>query len=228
MRMNIAITGANGLIGGSLINELDPGLFSVTPIDLPDVDATNYRQLLRATKGADALIHLAWKDLIPNVQNNTVDPANMCMVDNAYGVAAANGIHRIIMGSSNQAHGYDITDSDGRIRPTTAPDAPANAYGQEKLEMEALGKEYATKYGLEVVCLRIGNVNSADLPKPTIDGRPQRWLSKRDLGRLVSICLQAEVIPDNFQVVYGVSNGSIFDWVNPFGFRPLDTAARSS
>lgn len=129
------------------------------------------------------------------------------------------------MGSSNQAHGYDVIDSDNRIRPTTLPDTPANAYGHEKLEMEALGREYAAKHGLEVVCLRIGNVNDTDLPKPTTDVRPQRWLSKRDLGRLVTACLQAETVPDNFQIVYGVSRGSVFDWVNPFGFTPLDSAS---
>ena len=223
--MNIAITGARGLVGGAVVQELDPQLFTVTPLDLPELDVTNYEELLDATRNADALIHFAWKDLIPNVQNNTKDPANMLMVQNAYDVAVANGIRRVIMGSSNQGHGYDVTDADGRIRPSTIPDRPVNEYGHEKLAMEALGRRYASNHGLEVICVRIGNVNAEDQPKPTTDGRPQRWLSKRDLGKLITACLTAEVIPNNFQIVYGVSNGSVFDPINQFGFEPSDSAS---
>ena len=223
--MNIAITGANGLVGSAVRNELDPTLFSVTPLDLRELDATNYEALLRATVGADAIVHFAWKDLIANVRADSRDPANLTMVDNVYKAAVANGISRVIMGSSNQAHGYDITDADNRIRPTTLPDTPPNEYGSEKLEMEAQGREYASQLGLEVICLRIGNVNAENLPKPTTDGRPQRWLSKRDLGRLVTACLIAKQVPDNFQIISGVSDGSVFDWINPLGFRPLDSAS---
>lgn len=222
--MNVAITGSGGLVGNALMHELNPALFTLTTVDLPETDASDYNALLAITTGADALIHLAWKDLIPNVRNDTSDPVNIRMVRNAYDVAVTNGISRIIMGSSNQAHGYDVRDSDGRIRPTTQPDAPTNEYGREKLLVEALGRQYAEEHGLEVICLRIGNVNEEDAPKPTIDGRPQRWLSKHDLGQLVTACLQAEEVPDRFQVVYGVSEGSVFDWINPFGYLPQDAA----
>jgi nucleoside-diphosphate-sugar epimerase len=223
--MNVAITGSSGLVGSALIQELDPTLFSVMPLDLPETDISNYSVLFDATKKADALIHLAWKDLVVNIQNDTSNPINIEMVRNVYEVAAVHGIRRIIMGSSNQAHGYDVRDNDGRIRPTTQPDTPTNVYGREKLLVESIGRQCAAEHGLEVVCLRIGNVNKDDRPKPTTDGRPQRWLSRQDLGRLVTACLQAKVVPDGFQIVYGVSEGSVFDWVNPFGYVPLDTAA---
>lgn len=177
-----------------------------------------------ATRGVDALVHFAWKDLINNVKANTKDPINLAMVRNAYEAAVQNGIKRVIMGSSNQAHGYDIVDPDGRIRPSTQPDTPTNVYGNEKLEMEAMGREYAQEHGLEVVCLRIGNTNQADIPKPTTDGRPQRWLSKRDLAQLVMKSLMADKNPGDFEIIYGVSKGSAFSWENNVGYVPIDSA----
>jgi len=222
--MKIAITGAKGLVGKALIEIIDTAQYMVLPIDLPEYDVADYDSLVDITRDTDVIVHFAWKDLIQNVRSNTRDPVNMQMVGNVYRTAVENGIGRVIMGSSNQAHGYDVRDSDGKIRPTTKPDKPDNQYGHEKLEMEAMGKEYAEKHGLEVVCLRIGNVNQADEPKPTTDGRPQRWLSKRDLGRLVTACLEAERIPKNFQIIYGVSEGPVYDWVNSVGYVPLDHA----
>ena len=224
IEMKIAITGSEGLIGSSVIENIDLNRFDLTRIDLTDVDASDYDKLADASRGVEALIHFAWKDLVANVRADREDPVNLEMVRNVYSVAAQNGIKRVIMGSSNQAHGYGIVDSDGTIRPTTLPDRPTNIYGHEKLEMEALGREYATKYGLEVVCLRIGNVNASDAPRPTADGKPQRWLSKRDLGQLVVKSLDADKIPGNFEIVYGVSQGSVFSWENSFGYTPEDSA----
>lgn len=222
--MEIAITGANGLIGRSIISELDQTYFKVRALDLPDVDVSDYMQLREAVEGCDAILHFAWKDLISNVRNDRRDPINMRMADNVYCVASSfRNKPRLIIGSSNQAHGDDIVDSDGRIRPTT-PNEPYLEYGFEKLEIEATGRDYAEEYEMDVICLRIGNVNEADAPKPTDDGRPQRWLSKHDLGSLVAKCLLAPKVPDRFQVVYGVSNGSPFDPVNPFGYVPRDSA----
>lgn len=220
--MRVAITGSKGLVGASIVRELG-GSFDIAEIDLPETDASDFAQLQRATQGADALIHLAWKDLIPNVTANRRDPLNMSMVKNAYEACVANGIRRVIMGSSNQAHGYAIRDADGRIR-VGLDDQPKNEYGREKLEMEAMGRRFASNQGLEVICLRIGNVNVEDQPKPTVDGRPQRWLSQQDLGRLVTSALITETVPDNFQIIYGVSDGPVYDWSNLIGYTPLDHA----
>lgn len=222
--MKVAITGANGKVGQALIGELDPTQFKVTPLDLPEHDASNLDDLVKATKDHDALIHLAWKDLAQNTWGNTIDPVNALMFENAYEAARINNIKRVIMGSSNHAHNHAIRDIDGKIRVTTLPTEPNNPYGAEKVFMESLGKYYARANNIGVICLRIGNINEEDNPKPSSADNPQRWLSHTDLGRLVTACLNAETVPDNFQIIYGVSQQEVFDWSNPFGYEPLDHA----
>ncbi len=217
--MKIAITGASGAVGQALIGQLDPEKFQITQFDLPEHDASNFDDLLKVTQGHDALIHLAWKDMAEHAHNNTVDPVNNYMTFLAYEAAAKNKIPRVIMGSSNHAHNHSYRDLDGKIRPSTLPTIPDSPYGAEKLHMEDLGRYYAKAHDLGVVCIRIGNINQEDTPK---DQQPNRWMSHRDWGRLVINCLEAEAVPDNFQIVYGVSKQDVFDWSNPFGYEPLD------
>lgn len=215
--MKIAITGSEGKVAQALIAHMDPTVFDVEGLDLPGHDATDLDDLVEATRGSDALIHLAWKDL--NV--DTVDPANRAMYENAYQAAITNKIGLVIMGSSNHARDHTEREADGRIRYTGALETPNNAYGEEKQRMEQRGRELAQKYGFSVICLRIGNVNPEDRPKPDV---PTRWMSHRDLGRLVSSALGADFEPGHFEVVYGVSDQPVFDWANSFGYEPADSA----
>lgn len=215
--MKVAITGANGKVAQALIGELEPAGYEVTKLDLPEHDASDLDDLIASTQGHDALIHLAWKDL--NVE--TVDPANRVMYENAYLAAVANGISLVIMGSSNHARDHAELESDGRVRYTGKPETPNNPYGKEKQRMERRGKEFAEQQGLRVIGLRIGNVNPEDRPKPDV---PTRWMSHRDLGSLVSHALEADFDPGHFEVIYGVSEQPVFDWVNSFGYVPKDSA----
>ncbi|MEK7561258.1 MAG: NAD(P)-dependent oxidoreductase [Patescibacteria group bacterium] len=223
--MKVAITGAKGMVGRALIAQLDPAKFEVTPLDLPDHDASKLDDLIAVTAGSDALIHLAWDPLRDNFSTNDIDPINDLMLFNAYKAAIVNKIPRVIMASSNHAHRHDRRDTDGRIRASINPPIPDSPYGAEKVFMEALGRYYATSHNLEVICVRIGNVNTEDKPKSGSAEDPLRWLSHADLGRLITCCLETEKVPDKFQIVYGVSKQEVFDWSNPFGYEPLDSVA---
>lgn len=215
--MKIAITGANGKVGQALISELDPAQFEITALDLPQHDTSNLDDLIEATIGHDALIHLAWKD--PGV--NSVDPLNGVMYENAYKAAVANDIGFVIMGSSNHARDHTEREIDGRIRYTGQAETANNIYGVEKQKMEIMGRYFAKRDGLKVLGLRIGNVNAEDRPKPDV---PTRWFSHNDLGRLITLALKADFEPGHFEVVYGVSRQSVFDWSNSFGYEPQDSA----
>jgi nucleoside-diphosphate-sugar epimerase len=215
--MKVAITGANGKVGQALISELDLTQFKITELDLPDHDSGNLDDLIESTKGHDALIHFAWKDL----DLDSVDPLNGVMYENAYKAAVANNIGLVIMGSSNHAHDHNERETDGKIRYTGQAETANNIYGVEKQKMEAMGRYFAKKNNLSVLCLRIGNVNPEDKPRPDV---PTRWLSHNDLGRLVTLALQADFELGHFEVMYGVSRQPVFDWVNTFGYEPQDAA----
>jgi len=215
--MKIAVTGAKGVVGQAFISNANPSL-EIVELDLPDSDVSNLDYLIKSTSGCDAIVHCAWDGLKDNFTSGSIDSVNTVMIFNVYKAAITNGIPKVIMSSSNHAHNHDLRDSDGKIRPTINPPVPDSPYGAEKVFMEALGRYYAHDHNLQTVCIRIGNINKNDLPN---NDKPRRWMSHRDFAQLVTLCIEKQV-PDNFQIVYGVSKQETFDWSNPFGYKPLD------
>ena len=128
-----------------------------------------------------------------------------------------NGVKRILFATSNHAVGFYRRDEviDHRVYPK-----PDSRYGVSKIFGEAIGSLYADKYGLEVLCIRIGNVN----PKPVDKRRLAIWLSPRDLAQLVTIGVEHPGI--RFEIVYGVSGNkrSWYDNSNAqrLGYKPQD------
>ncbi len=220
--MKIAVTGSNGVVGKALIGSLDTHAFEVVPIDLPKYDLRDLDAFIAATAGCDAIIHLAWVTPTDNFRIESIDLANVQMIVNAYKATMANKIPRIIMASSNHAQRYDMRDTDGKIRASIQPATPDSPYGAEKIFLEALGRYYAATHKLEVICVRIGTVTAEDKPMPSTPDDPTRYWSHADIGRFITCCLGAQTVPDNFQVLYGVSNQDVFDWTNPFGYVPED------
>jgi nucleoside-diphosphate-sugar epimerase len=220
--MKVAITGSNGVVGHAIIENIDKAKFEIIAIDLPDHDVTNRDDLTQATAGCDAIIHMAWATERGNFRVDDMDPINVPMIFNAYQAALANKIPRIVMASSNHAQRYDMRDADGKIRASIQPAVPDSEYGAEKIYAEALGRHYALTRGLEVVCLRIGTVTPEDERQPSTPNSPTRYLSHADLGRLVTCCLEAKDIPNNFEIIYAVSNQDVFDWSNSVGYVPVD------
>lgn len=220
--MKVAITGARGVVGSVLAEGLDRERFQVVPLDLPDHDVSDLQRLTTATKGCDAIIHLAWAALGDNYQSGTIDPVNNAMTFNVYQAAAKNGIGRVIMGSSNHAHRHDLRDTDGKIRASQQPPVPDSPYGAEKVFMESLGRYFSYAHDMAVICIRIGNVNKENTARPSSPDNPSRWQSHADFVGLVTCALTAAAVPGNFEIVYGVSNQPVFDWSNSFGYVPKD------
>jgi uronate dehydrogenase len=99
---------------------------------------------------------------------------------------------------------------------------PDSRYGLTKAFGEQVGAMFADKYGLRVLCIRIGFVED----RPIDARRLAIWSSWRDLAQLVRIGMQH---PDlRYAVVYGVSDNtrSFFDNDTAFrlGYRPQDNA----
>ena len=224
----ILITGAAGDLGTHLRNEL-AGSYGLRLSDIRPIkklargetfvrgDVGRLPDMLRVSKGVDAIVHLGgfafegpW-DMILR--------ANIIGCYNIFEAARVNGVRRVLFASSNHATGFYPRDQriDHRVYPK-----PDSRYGLSKVFGEQLGSLYADKYGLQVFCMRIGNVNLAPVDKR----RLSIWISPRDFAELVKIGIEHAAI--RFEIVYGVSGNrrSWYDNSNAerLGYRPRDDA----
>ena len=224
----VLITGAAGDVGTHLRREL-AGKYQIRASDLRQLkeklkgqqfmraDISKMSDALRITRGVDAVIHLGgysvegpWEGILS---------ANIVGCYNVFEAARRNGVKRILFPTSNHATGYYRRDQsiDHRVYPK-----PDSRYGVSKVFGEALGSLYADKYGMEVFCMRIGNVN----PVPIDKRRLSIWFSPRDLAQLVTIGIEHPGI--RFEIVYGVS-GNTRSWYDNsnairLGYKPKDNS----
>ena len=226
----LLVTGAAGRIGASLrpalrgdleelrlsdrtpIWDLEPGERFV-PAELADLDAVR-----AAAAGADAILHLG--AVATEASFDELLGPNLVGAFNAFEAARLEGVPRVVFASSNHATGF--YPSDRRIGPDE-PVRPDGLYGVTKAYGEALGRVYADRFGLEVVCLRIGTWAE----QPTEPRHLATWLSPADGARLVRAALTAAV---GFAVVYGVSANTRSYWDDApgrrLGYVPEDDAER--
>src|SRR3546814_1390218 len=96
---------------------------------------------------------------------------------------------------------------------------PDSRYAVSKVFGEALGRLFADKYGLEVVCLRIGSFR----PVPTTRRMLHIWIGPDDMVRLTVAAIDAPQV--HFSVVYGVSHTEAGWWemedAEALGYRPV-------
>lgn len=218
--MDILITGSSGVIGTVLRNNLD---HTITHFDLPDFDVRDYDALLRSAHGQDAIIHLAWDTKTDNFKSGRLNPDNTLKAFNIYKAAVEAGVKRVIMASSVHADKFTDRQIKEMLGPYDLP-LPDSPYGAGKVGMEALGRYYADVKGLEVICVRFGGVNAKDMSPEGPKSERQVWLSHRDCVQLITACLESPTIPNNFEIIYAVSDNvnRIHDVSNSLGWKPLD------
>lgn len=252
----VLVTGANGLIGGIvrrhlgrkyalsfLAREAAPGANHVG-------DICDLGSIRPAFVGADAVVHLAATSSVDALWDD-VFADNIAGTYNVFEAAREHGVRRIVFASSNHVVGmyeaeaapaiYDLPDD--RVFDAATPVRPDSLYGVSKVFGEALGRLYADRYGMDVVCLRIGTVRADDDPTRAIAGHPfaafpeltaeqaghrlrATWLSHRDCARLIRAALEA---PVHWAVVYGTSDNPRRLWDlqagrDLLGYEPLDSA----
>ena len=230
----VLVTGAAGLIGTWLRGGLPERGWAVRSLDVaatPDIrpgeeqvvaDVTDLAAMIEATSGAAAVVHLAGistEDTWPAISH-----ANIGGTYATLEAARRAGVQRVVLASSNHATGYTprpaevlLTEADARHRPDTY-------YGVSKATMEALGSLYADRYGMDVVCLRIGSAT----PQPTTVRHLATWLSPADTVGLVDAALRTP--SPGFAVVWGVSDNTRRWWdltaARSLGYEPVDDAER--
>jgi uronate dehydrogenase len=224
--MRVLITGARGAIGSvlrpALRDEVDElrlsdltdvedlvGAETSVPADLADFDA-----VLRAVEGVDAIMHLG---AVPNeAPFEVIAPPNLHGTFHVYEAARRCGVKRVVFASSNHATGmYPVGEPlDASVTPR-----PDGIYGATKVWGEALGRMFVDRFGLSVVCLRIGSFKA----RPEEERELSTWLSHADGVRLVQAALRADV---DYAVVYGASANTRRWWPADtlIGFEPVDDA----
>jgi hypothetical protein len=220
----ILITGAAGSIGTMLRPRLAREgrvlrLLDVAPLpsepgpreEYVTASVTDMAALTAACAGAEAIIHLggipseaAWAPVLDVNINGTYT---------VFEAARRARVARVVFASSNHAVGFAPRES--FPVPDAAYPAPDTYYGVSKAAGEAIAAMYASRYGLDAVCVRILSC----FERPLNPRMLSTWLSPDDAGRLFEACLTAPA--PGFRVIYGVSANTRGGWVSLDGARAL-------
>ncbi|MCA9390572.1 NAD(P)-dependent oxidoreductase [candidate division WWE3 bacterium] len=218
----ILVTGAGGTVGYLVMHELGNS-YQLTPIFFEDTDVSDYETFSPKVADHDVIIHLAWDTKTENYTTGQTNLKNIQMTNNVYRAAIEYGVKRVIMASSVHADNFYMWASDTLMDPNQLP-IPDSPYGASKVYMETLGRMYAQKHNLEVICIRLGGVIWNDQPMKDDPFDQMVWCSRRDCAALFKKSIDAASIPNNYTIVYGVSDNQHrrHDLTNPFGWKPED------
>ncbi|MDQ0904373.1 uronate dehydrogenase [Streptomyces canus] len=226
----VAVTGAAGNIGSvvrvALRGDADrlvlldrvPLRAETATEEVRIVDLRDAAAVESALAGVDSVLHLGGvPDEAPLAD---LLQANVLGTHHVLEAARRVGSGRVVLASSNRITGFYPTAH--RTRPLE-PARPDGLYGVSKVAVEALGQLYADKFGLSVICLRIGSFEDA----PTEPRHLATWLSPRDTVGYVRAALTAPQ-STRFATVYAVSANSRRFWELPdesvLAYAPVDNA----
>jgi len=170
--MNLVVTGASGIIGDAFINLYSDAhnIVALTRSVQPGLDTrvswveTSYTfdSLCDILSGKDAIVHMAGTRL-PSLKQDSFNHYldNITISDNIFKACVNTGVKNVVCASSRSVY------SDANELPWREAEAaiPASFYGASKLAMEAIASIYSKKHGLNVKCLRIAQILSADEQK---------------------------------------------------------------
>lgn len=204
MSQRVLITGAAGGMGTLLRPRLARPdrvlrLLDVAPVPPGDdvevitASVTDPSAMAAACADVDVVIHLGghsreapWADTLAVNINGTY---------NVLEAARHAGVRLVVFASSNHAVGFHPA--------TSAPDylfpRPDTYYGVSKVTGEALGSMYHDRYGLNVLCVRIGTC----IERPLTERHLSTWLSPADCVRLLEAAIALPAL--GFRVVWGAS-----------------------
>lgn len=181
--------------------------------DLADMDAVH-----RAMAGMDAVIHLG--GLPDEAPFEDILQSNILGTYHIFEAARHSGVPRVVYASTNHVTGFYGTKDAVSVEMPMRPDT---FYGVSKGFGELLAQLYHDKWGLEVVCLRIGSFRS----EPSDERQLSTWLSHRDGAQLIAQAVEAEL--PGLVTAYAVSDNSRNWWsIDParmsLGYKPVDDA----
>lgn len=231
----VLVTGASGLIGGLVIRDLkDRYAFTglsrrpVEGIRHIAADITDAAAVREACKGMDMVLHLAaetadfddWDKVMAVTIGGTL---------NVFRAAQEAGVGRVVfMSTGSTMCGYEWYDGSPygalaanridrlpegeRMISYLDPPRPDSFYGVGKLFGENTGRLFSDRYGMSVICIRLGAVLAGD--RPTRVRQFPGYLSQADAVQMVDRCLSA---PESIRF-------DIFDAISENSRRWRDTS----
>jgi uronate dehydrogenase len=225
----VLLTGASGGIGTRLrkllpahypqlrLSDLQPPKDLLPEEEFVAANLADMTEVERAVDGMEGIIHLGGYSVEGPWE--TILQSNIHGTYNLFEAARRKGVKRVVFASSNHVVGFYARTQRLTTDVTALPDT---RYGVSKVCGEALGALYAYKFGLRVLCLRIGNVDDA----PRDIRRLSIWLKPEDLVQLLRIGLEH---PDlRYEIFYGASDNARGWWDNAvayrYGYKPTGDA----
>lgn len=234
-RKNLLITGAAGGVGRVLREGLkdryrlrlhDRAPLSATAGEEIFVgDVTQLDHMVEVVDGIEAIVHLGGN---PNLDApwGAVLEANIRGTYTVFEAARRSGVKRIVFASTNHVTGF--YEQEGVYTRPDMPCRPDSLYGVSKAFGEHLGRHYVDRFGLSVICLRIGTFQPEASVRNRGDDRIlSTWLSHRDAVQLIRRSIEAESV--TFGIYYGISNNRRAYWDiqnarEDLGYDPEDNA----
>lgn len=226
----ILLTGASGRIGRCLRAAFrdDYRLILFNRSAIPDLgphetlvrgDTADAEAVRAAARGVDVIVDMAAAVGGQSFREKLL-PTNILGTYNVFEAARVEGVPRVIFASTHHVAGYYPA---GECLDETVSVRPDSMYGVTKCFAEAMGRLYAEKAGLQVVCLRIGVFRE----RPLEERHLALWISPGDMARLVRCAVEVPRV--EFEIVSGVSNNTR-RWLDlaraqkVLGYEPKDDA----
>ena len=234
MNETVLLTGSAGEIGRHLRSSLRRAgrrlvLFDVAeqaPIEdgedaeIVTASFSDPAAIREACDGVDAVIHLGGLSTAGYSFADYLE-VNVEGTRQVLEAARFQGVARVIYASSHHAVGFH-PNTPGSVVPDYLFARPDSYYGVSKVVGEALASLYHDRYGLDVICVRLGSYRSAPTDQRTL----WNWLSPGDCTRLFEATLS--VSSPGFRVVWGVSANTrriaSLDEAASIGYVALDDA----
>jgi NAD+ dependent glucose-6-phosphate dehydrogenase len=198
----ILVTGASGALGHAVTKGLREHDHDVRGYDLnPSPDRGDHHvgnlldvdALRRATKGRDVIVHLAGVPDRDDFATRLV-PNNIVGTHNVFEAARLEGVERVVYASSCRVVGGLDWDQD--LIGLDAGLVPGDHYGLTKATGELMGEMYSNRFGLAVLCARLGwfvrNTDEANSVEGIKCGR-RIYLSHQDAVRFFSRAVEGQV-----------------------------------
>ena len=232
--MKVVITGAAGNLGGKLHAHLKAkNAYQLVALDAepggnPDIvraDLTLYDDSwVRQLRDADVIVHFAG-DMYPHPSWDPLTDRNITALMNIFEAAVAARVRRLVFASTTLVVHH--RKSRGLIT-LDAPLMPESYYAYTKVVGERVGRSYAERHGLSVICLRIGVIRGGENP-PGGNQRSawaqRKWLSNRDFCQIAEQSINVENV--DYAVLYAVSDNAGMRWDlsetrRVLGYVPMD------